>query len=241
MGGRWLSCARRLHAATLAVDCVRDPEEVAQGQKSGNTDRRRRFEAVALPHLDAAYVLARWLTRNDADAADAVQEAFLRAFRYFDSYRGDDAKSWVLKIVRRTCYSWLERNRPADVVSLEAEEERGDAVATSATDAEALLESRSNLRLLDRLIEALPAPLREAIVLRELHELGYRYREIAEITGVPIGTVMSRLHRARSLLLRVYHQTGGAAAASAALPGQEVSRGHGSRCQSRALGQGCAA
>jgi RNA polymerase sigma-70 factor (ECF subfamily) len=218
------------------VDRVREPGEVAQGQKSGNTDRRRRFEAVALPHLDAAYVLARWLTRNDADA---VQEAFLRAFRYFDSYRGDDAKSWVLKIVRRTCYSWLERNRPADVVSLEAEEERGDAVATPAIDAEALLEGRSNLRLLDRLIEALPARLREAIVLRELHELGYR--EIAEVTGVPIGTVMSRLHRARSLLLRAYHQTGGAAAASAALPGQEVSRGHGSRCQSRALGQGCAA
>ena len=237
-GGGFLG-ARRLHAATLSVDCVRDPEEVAQGQKSGNTDRRRRFEAVALPHLDAAYVLARWLTRNDADAADAVQEAFLRAFRYFDSYRGDDAKSWVLKIVRRTCYSWLERNRPADVVSLEAEEERGDAVATPAIDAEALLESRSNLRLPDRLIEALPAPLREAIVLRELHELGYR--EIAEVTGVPIGTVMSRLHRARSLLLRAYHQTGGAAAASAALPGQEVSRGHGSLCQSRALGQGCAA
>ncbi len=130
---------------------------------SGNPDRRRqaRFEAIALPHLDAAYALARWLTRNDADAADVVQEAFLRAFRYFDSYRGDDAKSWVLKIVRRTCYSWLERNHPADVVSLEAEEELGGAVATSAIDAEALLESRSDLRLLDPLIEALPAPLRE--------------------------------------------------------------------------------
>ena len=72
-----------------------------------------------LPHLDAAYALARWLTRNDADAADVVQEACLRAFRYFDSYREGDAKSWMLKIVRRTCYSWLERNRPADVVPLE--------------------------------------------------------------------------------------------------------------------------
>jgi RNA polymerase sigma-70 factor (ECF subfamily) len=168
-----------------------------------------RFEAIALPHLDAAYALARWLTRNDADAADVVQEAFLRGFRYFDSYRGDDARSWVLKIVRRTCYSWLGRNRPADVVSLEAEE-LGGAVATTAFDTEALLESRSDLRLLDQLIEALPALLREMIVLRELHELGYR--EIAEVTGVPIGTVMSRLHRARSLLLRAHHQTGGAAA-----------------------------
>jgi RNA polymerase sigma-70 factor (ECF subfamily) len=186
---------------------------------SGNTNRRRqaRFEAVAMPHLDAAYALARWLTRNDADAADIVQEAFLRAFRYFDSYRGDDAKSWVLKIVRRTCYSWLEHNRPADVVSLEAEEEFGNAVATSAIETETLLESRSDLRRLNRLIDALPATLREAIVLRELHELGYR--EIAEVTSVPIGTVMSRLHRARSVLHRAYYQTGGAAAASAALPG----------------------
>jgi RNA polymerase sigma-70 factor, ECF subfamily len=211
--------ARRLHVTTPTVDRVKQPEEVAQGQMSGNTGRRRqaRFEAIALPHLDAAYALARWLTRNDADAADVVQEAFLRAFRYFDSYRGDDAKSWVLKIVRRTCYSWLERNRPADVVSLEAEEEFGNAVATSAIDTEALLENRSNLRLLDRLIEALPAPLRETIVLRELHELGYR--DIAEVTGVPLGTVMSRLHRARTQLLRAHSQTGGAAAASAALPG----------------------
>jgi RNA polymerase sigma-70 factor (ECF subfamily) len=185
----------------------KEPGEVARGQLSGNTDRRRqaRFEAITLPHLDAAYALARWLTRNDADAADVVQEAFLRAFRYFDTYRGDDAKSWVLKIVRRTCYSWLERNRPADVVSLEVEEEFGNAVATSVIDAKALLESRSDLRRLDQLIEALPVPLRETIVLRELHELGYR--QIAEVTGVPIGTVMSRLHRARSLLFRAWDTT----------------------------------
>jgi RNA polymerase sigma-70 factor, ECF subfamily len=202
--------------ATPEVDRVTEPGEVAQGQVSASADPRRqaRFEAIVLPHLDTAYALARWMTRNDADAADVAQEAFLRAFRYFDSYRGDDAKSWVLKIVRRTCYSWLERNHPADVVSLEAEAEFGDAVAASAIDAEVLLESRSDLRLLDQLIEALPAPLREMIVLRELHELGYR--EIAEVTGVPIGTVMSRLHRARSLLLRAHSQTGGTAAASAA-------------------------
>jgi RNA polymerase sigma-70 factor, ECF subfamily len=195
---------RRLTATTPAIDCVGKPSEAARGRISRNTDLRRqaRFEALALPHLDAAYSLARWMTRNDADAGDVVQEAFLRAFRYFDSYRGDDAKSWVLKIVRRTCYSWLDRNRPADVVSLEAEEEFGGAVATSAIDTEALLESRSDLRHLDQLIEALPAPLRETIVLRELHELGYR--DIAEVTGVPLGTVMSRLHRARSRLLRAW-------------------------------------
>jgi RNA polymerase sigma-70 factor, ECF subfamily len=166
--------------------------------------RRSRFESVVLPHLDAAYALARWLTRNDADAADVVQEAMLRAFRYFDSYREGDAKSWVLRIVRRTCYSWLERNRPADFVPLEAEAELDAEVAGPATvsNTEALLQSRSDLRRLDALIEALPTPLREVIVLRELNELGYR--EIAEVVGVPVGTVMSRLHRARSALRRAW-------------------------------------
>jgi RNA polymerase sigma-70 factor (ECF subfamily) len=158
------------------------------------------FEAVALPHLDAAYSLARWLTRNDADAGDVVQEAFLRAFRYFDGYRGGNAKSWVLKIVRQTCYGWLARNRPADVVSLDAEVEFRGEFATASINSAALLETRSDLRRVERLIGALPAVLRETIILREVHELGYR--EIAEVTGVPIGTVMSRLHRARSELLR---------------------------------------
>ena len=167
--------------------------------------RRSRFESVVLPHLDAAYALARWLTRNDADAADIVQEAMLRAFRYFDSYREGDAKSWILRIVRRTCYGWLERNRPADVVALDDEEALDEEIAgmpVAAGNTEALLQNRSDLRRLDMLIEALPAPLREVIVMRELHELGYR--EIADITGVPIGTVMSRLHRARSALRRAW-------------------------------------
>jgi RNA polymerase sigma-70 factor (ECF subfamily) len=168
----------------------------------GERRRRSRFETVVLPHLDAAYALARWLTRNDADAADVVQEACVRAFRYFDSYREGDAKSWILKIVRRACYDWIERNRPAEVVPLETDADPEGAVnsAPAALDANALLESRSDLRHLDRLIEALPPPLREAIVLRELHELDYR--QIAEVTGVPIGTVMSRLHRARGTLRR---------------------------------------
>jgi RNA polymerase sigma-70 factor (ECF subfamily) len=167
--------------------------------------RRSRFERVVLPHLDAAYALARWLTRNDADAADVVQEAVLRAFRYFDSYREGDAKSWLLRIVRRTSYSWLERNRPADVVPLEPEggfDEAVEGMSQAAGNAEAMLQSRSDLRRLDVLVEALPAPLREVIVLRELHELDYR--RIAEVTGVPIGTVMSRLHRARSALRRAW-------------------------------------
>jgi RNA polymerase sigma-70 factor (ECF subfamily) len=172
-----------------------------------NTDQRRRdrFERIVLPHLDAAYVLARWLTRNEADASDVVQEAFLRALRYFDSYRDGDAKSWLLKIVRHTCYSWLARNRPADITSLEAEAECGNEVTAGSIDANALLESRSDLRRLNLSIMTLPAPLREMLVLREFHELGYR--EIAEVTGVPIGTVMSRLYRARSQLLQAYDVT----------------------------------
>jgi RNA polymerase sigma-70 factor (ECF subfamily) len=171
------------------------------------TQRRQqsRFEAVVMPHLDSAYSLARWLTRNDADAADVVQEAYLRAFRYFDSYREGDAKSWLLRIVRRTCYSWLERNRPSEVIPLETAADLDEAVAAPPEGpggTEALLLNRSDLRRLDQLIEALPVPLREAIVLRELQELDYR--EIADVTGVPIGTVMSRLHRARSALRRAW-------------------------------------
>jgi RNA polymerase sigma-70 factor (ECF subfamily) len=186
-----------------------------------HADRQRqdRFERIALPHLDAAYMLARWLTRNETDAGDVVQEALLRALRYFDSYRDGDAKSWLLKIVRHTCYSWLARNRPADVVSLDAEPEVGGEVAVASIDAEALLESRSELRRLNQVMEALPAPLREMLVLREFHEL--EYREIAEVTGVPIGTVMSRLYRARTQLLRAY---GGTVAAPAPLPGQEITQ-----------------
>jgi RNA polymerase sigma-70 factor (ECF subfamily) len=170
-----------------------------------STDQRRRdkFERIALPHLDAAYALARWLTRNEADASDVVQETFLRALRYFNSYREVDAKSWLLKIVRHTCYSWLARNRPAGVTSLEAEvEKNGNEAATVSIDADAVIESRSDLKLLNQLIKSLPVPLREVLVLREFHELGYR--EIAEVTGVPMGTVMSRLYRARSQLLHSY-------------------------------------
>jgi len=192
---------------------------IETGQVGWDADRRHRdrFEKIVLPHLDAAYSLARWLTRNDADAGDVVQEASLRAFLYFDGYRGGDAKSWLLKIVRHACYGWLAGNRPAEIASLDAEAEFCGEVAIASIDAEILLESRSELRRLDQLIEALPAPLRETIVLRELHELGYR--EIAEVTGVPIGTVMSRLYRARSLLLRV---PDGAPGASTALSDQQV-------------------
>lgn len=158
-----------------------------------------------MPHLDAAYNLARWLTRNEHDAEDVVQEAYLRAFKFFDGYRCGDARAWILKIVRHTCFTWLARNRPAEVV---ASDDSGDddhdraATATGAprTDPETLLLQRLDSELLNRLIEKLPMPYREILVLREIEDL--TYREIAEVLALPIGTVMSRLARAREKLQR---------------------------------------
>lgn len=173
---------------------------------------RQRFEEVALPHLDAAYNLARWLTRNDADAADVVQEAFLRAFTYFDGYRGENGKAWLLMIVRNTCFRWLERNRPAVVVpfSREVEGEVENAVASAGSEAppdpEMLVVQQRDAALLNELLGEVPPLFREALVLRELEELSYR--EIADVLGVPMGTVMSRLARARGLLKDAWSRRG---------------------------------
>ncbi len=164
----------------------------------------QRFDEVALPHLDAAFNLARWLTRNDADAADVVQEAFLRALTYFNGYRGENGRAWLLTIVRNTCYRWLERNRPAAVVpfSREVEPEVVAAVASAGSepppDPETMMLRQRDTAMLNDLIAELPAAFREVLVLRELEELSYR--DIGEILGVPMGTVMSRLARARGLL-----------------------------------------
>jgi RNA polymerase sigma-70 factor, ECF subfamily len=164
--------------------------------------RLRRFNEIAVPHLDAAYNLARWLTRNEHDAEDVVQEAYLRAFKFFDGYRGGDARAWILKIVRHTCFTWLARNRPAEVVPADEEDEE-DSAATQGTprsDPETLLLQRLDSELLNRLIGQLPTPYREILVLREIEDLSYR--EIAEVLALPIGTVMSRLARAREKLQR---------------------------------------
>ena len=159
-------------------------------------DRKLKFEASVLPHLDAAYNFARWLTRNDHDAEDVVQEAFLRAYRYFDGLRGD-SRAWLLSIVRNTCFTWLKSNRPAELVGLDPEEGYEETVAYTAGP-EALASLNFNRHMLNEAIAALPAVFREVVVLRELEELSYK--EIARITEVPIGTVMSRLSRARRLL-----------------------------------------
>jgi len=158
------------------------------------------FERAVLPHLNAAYNLARWLTRNDADAADVVQEACLRAFKYFGGFAGGSGKPWLLSIVRHTCFTWLAKNRPAELAPLDdmAIDDLADAEAGAAATPESGLLAADERVLLAELLAGLPAEFREIVVLRELEELSYR--AIAEVTGLPVGTVMSRLARARGRL-----------------------------------------
>jgi RNA polymerase sigma-70 factor, ECF subfamily len=153
-------------------------------------------EDTLLPHLDAAYNLARWLTRSPADAEDVVQEACLRALRFFDGYRGGDSRAWLLKIVRNTCYSWVKKNRPTELSDEFDETVHSGEVL--GTDAEAKLISRANSEQVRKALETLPAAFREVLVLREIEELSYK--EISDVTGVPMGTVMSSLSRARQRL-----------------------------------------
>ena len=170
---------------------------------------RQRFETLVLPHLDAAYNLARWLLRDASLAEDAVQEASMRAFRYFDSLRGDDARAWLMGIVRNTCFTVLERHRnsPEQVEFDEAEFEAAAGAADARySDPSAQLERRRLQRVVDAAIRALSPPLREVIVLREFENL--EYAEIARIAAVPIGTVMSRLSRAREKMRSALIQIG---------------------------------
>jgi RNA polymerase sigma-70 factor (ECF subfamily) len=158
-----------------------------------------RFEAVVLPHLDAAYTLARYLTQNDHDAQDVVQEASLRAFRYFGGFRGEavgGARVWLLAIVRNTAFTWRERNRHHAQGTEFDEEVHSDAIADDQP--EAALVRNTERESVRRAIDRLPAEFREVVVLRELE--GLSYREIGDVAGVPVGTVMSRLSRARRRL-----------------------------------------
>lgn len=155
-----------------------------------------RFERVVLPHLDDAYTLARYLLRDEHDAQDVVQDAVLRALRYFDSYREGDARAWLLAIVRNCCTSWYRRQRIERASVSIADDDLVDINAARETDARAI--SRSERALLERAIAALPMEFREVIVLREVQELSYK--AISDVVGVPIGTVMSRLARARKRL-----------------------------------------
>jgi RNA polymerase sigma factor (sigma-70 family) len=154
------------------------------------------FENSVLPHLDAAYNLARWLTRNGQDAEDAVQEACLRAFRFFGGFRGGDARAWLLKIVRNTCYTQLQNNRPQELATTFDEEIHSED--DGSMNPEMLLLRSADSQLLTRALEELPVNFREVLVLRELE--GLSYREIAEVSNIPPGTVMSSLSRARERL-----------------------------------------
>ena len=172
-------------------------------------NERARFEGQVLPHLDAAYNLARWLTRNEQDAEDVVQEAFVRAMRYFATFKGGEARPWLLAIVRNTCWSWLEKNRPADVTPMEpgALEATLDSVSASAAaeaNPEVILLQSANRKLVNQALEELPVAFREVIVMREIEDLSYK--EIASVAAIPIGTVMSRLARGRDLLRRSIEQ-----------------------------------
>jgi RNA polymerase sigma-70 factor (ECF subfamily) len=168
------------------------------------------FERVVLPHLDAAHNLARWLVRDPSLAEDVVQDAVVRALGYFGSYRGGDGRAGLLRILRNTAYDVLAARRRHGAVSLDggtdAEAEPALQVADPADDPEVALTRREDRAGLERALAALPVDLRECLVLRELEELSYK--QVALITGVPVGTVMSRLWRARQALLRSQAEEG---------------------------------
>ena len=155
-----------------------------------------RFEEVALRHLPAAYNLARWLVRNDQDAEDVVQEAYLRAFKFFGGYRGGESRTWLLTIVRNTSYSWLQRNRDREL--MDPIEDSQEELISDFANPERRLVQDVDVQILRTALTELPLEFREVLVMRELEELSYK--EIAAIADLPIGTVMSRLARGRKRL-----------------------------------------
>jgi RNA polymerase sigma-70 factor (ECF subfamily) len=187
--------------------CHAGPRKVLNLDKQ---TKSKRFEDIFTAHLDAAYDLAHWLTRDQRNAEDVVQEACLRAFRFIDSFHGDNGRAWLLAIVRNTYYSWLDKNR-SEAMNVPFDED-GSGVngiqleCGSANGVEQLLHQQNSRQLINRALAELPPEFREAIVLRELEELSYK--EISVIASIPIGTVMSRLARARKLLQHSLRQLG---------------------------------
>jgi len=161
------------------------------------TPKREHFEQSVLPHLDAAYNLARWLTRNEQDAQDVTQEACLRAFRFFEGYQGGNMRAWFLTIVRNTCYTWLSQNRSPGT-NEEFNEEIHSTEDSGGASPELQALAGADRETLRRALEELPDVFREVLVLREIE--GMSYKEIAEVSSVSLGTVMSRLARARTRL-----------------------------------------
>jgi RNA polymerase sigma-70 factor (ECF subfamily) len=171
-------------------------------EDGGDADRSQRFRVMALPYLDDVYTLARYLLGNPADAEDAAQECYLRAFRHFDTFRGGQIKPWLLAILRNVCRAEYARRSTVAAMTAESLDDAGDPVSGLWSDDPETPEShilrRLNDQTVQRLISQLPDQFRETLVLREINELNYR--EIADVIGAPVGTVMSRLARARSLL-----------------------------------------
>jgi RNA polymerase sigma-70 factor, ECF subfamily len=167
--------------------------------------KRSRFESSVSPHLNAAYNLARWLTRNEHDAEDVVQEAMLRAFSFFDGFRGVNTRAWVLKIVRNTCFTWLAANRPSEIAGTMLDELQDSLSPLYDSgldeDPETLALRRTTAAQVDNALCAIANHYREVVVLREIE--GLSYKEIATVIDAPIGTVMSRLARARTELRRI--------------------------------------
>ncbi len=160
---------------------------------------------MVMPHLDAAYNLARWLTRNDQNAEDLVQMTYLRAYKFFDGFRGEDARAWLLTILRNVFFTSLRDNQHEHGdVSFDEELHGSDTAQIDsssqehANNPEHVLESRDTQRLVNQALEKLPTAFREVIVLKEINDLSYK--EIAEIADIPLGTVMSRLARGRKML-----------------------------------------
>jgi RNA polymerase sigma-70 factor (ECF subfamily) len=190
-----LSC-RRVEIGRRRETAAAEPQPGAErGDRLTSTETLIRFERAVLPHLHAAYNLARWLTRNDQDAEDVVQESYVRALTFFSGFRGEDGRAWLLSVVRNTCYTWMQKHRAHEpTVSLD-ERVHGSSRALNPEEMVLRQASSEELRLA---IEELPVEFREVIVLRELE--GLSYKEIAAALAIPLGTVMSRLTRARSRL-----------------------------------------
>jgi RNA polymerase sigma factor (sigma-70 family) len=169
-----------------------------------DADERARFERALLPHLGAAYNLARWLTGNDHDAEDAVQETYLRAMKFFGGFHGTDGRAWLLTIVRNTCYTLLQRKTVHGMPAVFDEAVHG--VTGQASGPAQMLERQENVQSARQAVEALPVELREVVVLRELE--GLSYKEIAVAAAIPIGTVMSRLARGRERLQQILGEAG---------------------------------
>lgn len=179
-------------------------------------ERMRRFRDAALPYLDDVFTLARYLIRDAGDAEDAVQESYLRALRHFDTYRGPAMKPWLLAILRNVCNDEFARRRdqevPTDYSQEEAAPDKLPVWQEAQASPEGLLLRAQDNATIRRLIAELPEPFREAIVLREINDLSYQ--EIADVAGVPVGTVMSRLARARAILRSAWNAAEGATAAT---------------------------